>query len=85
MRPALLFFVHVKGFSPLFHLGLWKIPQALTAATQHRRFEIEQRLRNSAEDGGGRYTHMWENYSTVGELCPLVYFLVLHCFIQPKL
>lgn len=75
------FFSTCKGL-PLFHLGLWKIPEPLTAATQHRRCEIEQCLRNSAEDGG-RY--MWGDYLTVGEHCPLVYFIVLHHFIQLKL
>lgn len=73
------FFQTCKGL-PLFHLGSWKIPEPLTAATQRRHFEIEQRLRNSAEDGG-RYTYIRGDYLTVGDRRPLVYFIV---FYSPK-
>lgn len=77
------FFHTCKGL-PLFHSGLRKIPEPLTAATQHRHFEIEQRLRNSAEDGG-RYTYIWGGYLTVGNRRPSVYFIALLCFIRLKL
>lgn len=77
------FFQTCKGL-PLLRLGLWKIPEPLTAATQRRHFEIEQRLRNSAEDGG-RYTYIWGDYLTVGNRRPLVYFIVRPCFIHLKL
>lgn len=50
------FFGTCEGL-PLLHLGLWKIPQPITAATKHRHFQIKQHLRNSAEDrGAGTHT-----------------------------
>lgn len=63
-ESCIAFFGSCKGL-PLLHLGLWKIPRPITAATKHRHFEIEQHLRNSAEDSGGRYTYIGENYVTV--------------------
>lgn len=52
------FFGSCKGL-PLLHLGLWKIPQPITAATKRRHFlKIEQHLRNSAEDRGQVHIHV---------------------------
>ena len=79
MSPGLLFGAS-KGL-PLLHLGLWKIPQPKTAAKKNRHFEFEQHLRNWGGGwGGGAGTHAHEKFMW---RCPLLYFIVLPCFIHP--